>query len=121
MHGENTCLLLYKLLLGKQSLKVVFPLLYIPGVNGTIQIALYVFICYMIDEKCELLCIVHNKWNEKPTLLESHFWYLHELRLGSDGLGAASDQLSECVAHKPLKWPQPAIDMIHNISVERFE
>ena len=38
MHGENTCLLLYKLLLGKQSLKVVFPLLYIPGVNGTVQI-----------------------------------------------------------------------------------
>ena len=53
--------------------------------------SVYVFICYMIDEKCELLCIVHNKWNEKPTLLESHFWYLHELRLASDGLGAASD------------------------------
>ena len=43
MHGENTCLLLYILLLGKQSLKVVFPLLYIPGVNGTIRIVLYMF------------------------------------------------------------------------------
>ena len=98
-HGcmANACLLLYKLQpnttreLGKQSLKVVFPFLYIPGVNGTIQIVLYVFMCYMTDEKCEFLCIVHRKWKEKPTLLESHFWYLRELRLASDGLDAASD------------------------------